>query len=63
MIPSFSMVQNGQPRNNYVQQQSTPPIYGAVMRQGATQSQVQFQQMVPVIVWNSPPPFFLSIFS
>uniref|UniRef100_A0A914KXW7 Uncharacterized protein n=1 Tax=Meloidogyne incognita TaxID=6306 RepID=A0A914KXW7_MELIC len=57
------MVQNGQPRNNYVQQQSTPPIYGAVMRQGATQSQVQFQQMVPVIVWNSPPPFFLSIFS
>uniref|UniRef100_A0A915LRD9 RING-type E3 ubiquitin transferase n=3 Tax=Meloidogyne TaxID=189290 RepID=A0A915LRD9_MELJA len=57
MIPSFSMVQNGQPRNNYVQQQSTPPIYGAVMRQGATQSQVQFQQMVPQRIVQQIPCF------
>ncbi|CAK5079867.1 unnamed protein product [Meloidogyne enterolobii] len=62
MIPSFSMtqnfgVQNGQPRNNFVQHQSTPPIYGAVMRQGATQSQVQFQQMMPQRVVQPIPSF------
>nr|CAD2170216.1 unnamed protein product [Meloidogyne enterolobii] len=62
MIPSFSMaqnfgVQNGQPRNNFVQHQSTPLIYGAVMRQGATQSQVQFQQMMPQRVVQQIPSF------
>uniref|UniRef100_A0A915NIH6 Uncharacterized protein n=1 Tax=Meloidogyne floridensis TaxID=298350 RepID=A0A915NIH6_9BILA len=57
MIPSFSMAQNGQPRNNYVQHQSTPPIYGAVMRQGASQSQVQLQQMVPQRVVQPIPSF------
>jgi hypothetical protein len=48
MIPSFSLPQNGQPLN-IISQQPTSPIYGAIIRQPAVQSQVQFQQLVPQV--------------
>uniref|UniRef100_A0A1I8B2F5 RING-type E3 ubiquitin transferase n=1 Tax=Meloidogyne hapla TaxID=6305 RepID=A0A1I8B2F5_MELHA len=58
MIPSFSTSQNGQPPNNLIPQQSTPPIYGAVIRQANNaQSQVQFQQMVPQLSVQPIPNF------